>query len=322
MSRIVKSIQVVDDRPKQQVAKTPELPFVGAGVLKKGILNGYELHGNQSNHTIYTKDAYRDEINRLKIQADEAKEELRQINADILEAEAEIQKQKELIEQEKKRFDQLKLDESILDDGVFRARQREISELLVQTEAKAAGILETARSEAATIKEAVKGEGYQEGYQEGVSKGYLEASAAFEDEAGQKLAELSDMIAALSGYGSKLMKEKEDEFIELATAIAGKVIGRVIKKDSKFILDMLRETMSKNHRESYINITLSEDMLPAKAAASDEIISLIEEMAHNVSVYVEREAEEGTCVMETPKGVTDMSVGTQLDNIKELLNEE
>jgi flagellar assembly protein FliH len=297
---------VVDSRQHKadDIRAQLEMRLMYKPVLKSSVMNAI---GVSFPHTPPpTRDAYIDELNRLQVEIEDAKTALRDIKADI--AKAEEEKQKQLID----------IDDSIVDNDIFAARQQELKNMLADVEAKSAEICEKARQEAESIKQNAQ----KEGYEEGLSKGYAESVEGFRQDAEPRLQELSDLIATLTNYGAQLMQEKENEFVELATAIAGKVIGRVIKKDSKFILDMLRDVISKNHRENYINITLSSDMLPLRAKASEEIIALIEEMAQNITVYAEKDIGEEICIVETPKGVTDMSVETQLGNIKETLLEE
>ena len=317
LSRVVKSMAVVDDRRQRPDIMKAWIDgqFTDKAVLKGGAMSAY---GIAFYDQPVTRDAYVDEVNRLRIDAEEARAELRRIRREIEEEKTRAKREAEkLAEAEAERTLQYEVDRSILDDELFEARRLELEGLAAQAEARAKELLESAQAEAGEIKEHARAEGYGEGFE----KGYEEAGNAFRSEVQPKLDELSELISALTSYSPGLMREKERELVALTVAIAGKVVGREIKSDPGYILDMLREAAQRNQRESYVAITLSPDMLPLKIKASEEVIASIEQLANNISVYVEKETGEGVCLLETPKGVTDMSLSTQLENIKESLLE-
>ena len=51
-----------------------------------------------------------------------------------------------------------------------------------------------------------------------------------------------------------------------------------------------------------------------------EFLRSLSKMAESVKVIMMDEEEKGTCIVELPDEIIDISVGTQLENIKEILN--
>lgn len=306
MSRIVKSIAVVDDRRREPDDVKAYLESrIAASVISRTVLKGGMLDGAVIRADIpATKDEYLDELNRARLKLDEAKSELRAIRGEIENAKEEYDS-----------FMESREDKDLLSDEIYTARKKEIDGLEAKAKKQCDKLLTDAKKQSDKIAQKARAEGYEDGY----STGYQTAQQSFEEQAAPRLAELTELITALASYGEILMKEKEDEFVELALAIAGKVMAREIKSDPKYIIDMLRDVLIKNHRETYINLSVSPDMTPARAKANEAIIEQLREIAPGLSIYIEKEVGEGYMVMETSKGVTDMSLDTQLANIKDSL---
>jgi flagellar assembly protein FliH len=304
VARIVKSIAVVDDRQNKPDSMVMlEARLSERKVLKNNILGsfGYTLHDR--NAPLY-KDDLLEEINRLRLQAEEEKASLRNLQQQIRDAEEEL---KQLVE--------TKVDADIVDDEIYHQRVAEIEAKVAEARQQSQEMRETAEREGKWIREKAQEEGYQEGY----ANGYKAAGEAFREEGEPKLAELTYLVDELSDYGDHLMARRENEFIQLAVAVAGKIVARELKLKPATVVDILREFVHRNQRESYITISVSPDMLPVSVKACDEVIETLKNLCHNVTVYVEKEAAPGTLVVETPKGVTDMSVDTQLANLQEAL---
>jgi flagellar assembly protein FliH len=304
LARIVKSIAVVDDRQrKPEPMAMLEATLSGRKVLKNHILDGFGYTLQNRNAPAYRDDIV-EEINRLKLEAEEEKASLRKLRQQVREAEEEL-----------KQLSESKVDAAIVDDEIYNQRVAEIEAKVAAARQQSQELRESAEAEGKKIRDKAQKEGYKEGY----AKGYAAAEEAFREESTPKLNELAYLVDELSGYGDHLMARRENEFIQLAVAVAGKIVARELKLKPATVVDILREFVHRNQRETYITISLSPDMLPVSVKACEEVIETLQNLCHNVTVYVEKEAAPGTLILETPKGVTDMSVDTQLANIQEAL---
>lgn len=310
MSRIVKAFAVVDDRNAKSDSGQAELSIPEAKVIKGGVLDRYGFTF-QNKNAVPPPDVLRDEINRLRVQVEEAKAELLAVEKEIETAEQEHEAALEEIESAREAAQEAV---KVLDDAVYHERLEEIRILREELEADRVRAQEEAEAEAKAAFDKSRALGYREGYQSGLA----EAQEAFLEENQSKLQELADTVTEMSVYGRELMQEKEKEFVELVMVVAEKVIAKEVKTDPSCIVDMLQDIVAKNYRESYINLSVSPDMLPVEAKASSEVIAKLEALNPNLSVYVEKDAENLLAV-ETPKGVVDLSVDVQLENLREAL---
>ena len=125
------------------------------------------------------------------------------------------------------------------------------------------------------IKAAAWTEGFQQGYDEGLKL------------AGQEQEELSSRLGALlrdvTNDNEDLVRNLETQVIELALAVAEKVIAREARVDPQIILNVVRSALSEIHDASELRIHVNPDdvsllenrwqeMLPRSVAVHSELI--------------------------------------------------
>lgn len=54
--------------------------------------------------------------------------------------------------------------------------------------------------------------------------------------------------------------------------------------------------------------------------ADEEFLESLSRLSENVKIIMMENSEEGTCIIELPDEIVDASVSTQLENIKDVLN--
>lgn len=245
---------------------------------------------------------YMDELNRLKIEVDAAKAELRKLTTQIEEARYKAEHPPEPMEQEYASF----------------ASEEEIRHMVDAARVEATEILAKAKNEAIEVVQGAQNEGYLNGFNNGIAQ----LTAEFKTENQPKVDALERLLDRLSDFEEESIRQNEAGLIQLVLGIANKVIGQELATDPKLITSMLRETVDTNRREAFIKISIAPDLLPVEAKASAQIVQLITDTAPNIKVTVDKEAQPGMCVVETPKGYTDLSIDTQLENLKQTLTDE
>ena len=307
-SRIVKARAVVDD-----IAKAPPLLAESAygTVLKSRTVERGIPHKPR---VIPNKNALTDELNRLKVEINQAEQELKGLGADLesarIRAEEEERRAEEeaLLAQEDSELGKAheRRSKSLLEEA-----REEADKIMAQAQSTRAQILQEAQAEGTQLAEQAKNEGYLEGF----SKGFAEASEEFKKENTPKAVLIADILEALTELQDQTLRENEENMILLSLAVASKILGKAIETDPAAIAGMLRGIVEENKREEYIKITLSPDISQIKAKANKNVRALLEALGTNVSVITDNTAEDDTITVETPKGIVDVSIQTQLDNL-------
>jgi flagellar biosynthesis/type III secretory pathway protein FliH len=252
------------------------------------------------------KNGYLDELNRLRAEIASAKAELRSLGR-LFEEEEETP---ELDETEA-------ADEIELQERRAKYAREEADRLLAETKTKVAEMQAYTDQECKRLLDEARSTGYLEGF----DKGFAEAQAEFSAENNPKIKELESLLENVSSYHEEMLSQNERQLVELTMAVCEKIIGREIEADSRAIVTMLYKVLDENRREKNMRITVSPELLPAEAKVAADIRKLIAQTAPDALLTVDEEASPGTLVVETSKGITDLSVDTQLSNIKDMLLE-
>lgn len=306
LSKIVKAIAVVDDRPlvKKTFADVIEAELNNMPVIKKQLFNYRDNPYTDPELVLPDKKGYIDELNRLKIEIAQAKAELKSLGRDI-----------DKINSDAEEFEAEFEAESEDPAEIARAAQAEAERMLRETRENVQTMMAAYEEEGKKLSEEAKNKGYLEGFEQG----FAQAQGEFKNQNDPKTRELDDLLEQVSNYREEQVAQNERDLLELVMTVSRKIIGREIKEDPRAVVTMLYGVLDQNRREEHIRITVSPELMPVEAKASAEIRKLITQTAPSALVYVDEDAEEGTVIVETDNGITDMSVKTQMENIKEML---
>ncbi len=286
MTKIVKSVLVVDDRPPGQKPVWAAPPLAGGAILKGA--------APPPPPRMPTQDEYIDQLNRLRVEIRKAKEELRDLNAQIQEAQA---RQEELHRTDLQLWN----------------IDTEVAVIIEKAKADAEQILNDARAQGVQMAEEARNNGYLEGF----SRGYEEATQEFHKQYDPLMVKIADVLDRLSDYEARLLREQEEYLVELAMTVAKKVIGQTLKTTPAAVVELLREAVEKAKGEKSIKVTLSPDLVPLHTKADEQVRKLLAETGAEVTLVTDEGLEPGSAFVETPKGMVDISIHTQLNNLKD-----
>lgn len=178
-------------------------------------------------------------------------------------------------------------------------------------------------AQAAAEAEVIKKDAYQVGLLEGQEDGYL---SGLENgyEAGKKEAnELKENANKVILQATKEMeiyqKEKQKEFIELASIMAEIIINRELslsQKDLKYLLDPVLNKLDSS--DNFLTIFVTK----ANLESTNTYMSQLRESHSDIkyAVLVDESLEKNGCIIETNYELIDLQLRKQLDNmVKDLL---
>lgn len=177
-------------------------------------------------------------------------------------------------------------------------------------DANAAGIAEqeamrlAAKKEIDILAERAKSDGYQEGIAEAVREGdeiRAVARQVLEDAEKWK----SDMQAAL-----------EPEMIDLLVGITNKLIGNAVIFNPGVILALVRSGMQNATIAKKVTIYVGAEDYDTVVAHRDEIAALTDGSV-KLEIVKDLSLSKADCIIETPFGLIDASLGQQLEALKQ-----
>jgi flagellar biosynthesis/type III secretory pathway protein FliH len=132
------------------------------------------------------------------------------------------------------------------------------------------------------------------------------------------LAEAIELLTSARAEAERVRRDAEPELRALAVKIAEKILGREMSLDPSAVGDVAAEALRAAGEPDQLVIRAHPDDV---AALERERPRLMERMrdARAVTVHADAEVERGGCVLETPLGLVDARLSTQLAAIARAL---
>ena len=197
-----------------------------------------------------------------------------------------------------------------------------------------ARILEDAKREAEQILEEAKRradeeyarafeDGRQEGYASGYEEGRQSAEREFRDEIEDHLHELEeDMRKALDAVDTarkNCLHMYLEELKDCAIAIGEKVIHISLRSSGEVIKQMIISATEKLKKTAWVKIYMDKYDYDMMMEADAGVIDELSHLSDNIKFIVMDKEDRGSCIIEMPEEIVDVSVNTQIENIKDIL---
>jgi flagellar biosynthesis/type III secretory pathway protein FliH len=157
--------------------------------------------------------------------------------------------------------------------------------------------------------EALKAAAWTEGFQQGYDEG-LRLATQEQQEISTRLGALLHDVAA---DNEELVRALETQVIELALAVAEKVIAREAKADPQVILNVVRSALSEIHDATDLRIHVNPDDYPLLETRWQEMLP--RSVAEHSELTPDDLVERGGVVVETRIGYVDSQLKTRLNQI-------
>ena len=208
------------------------------------------------------------------------------------------------------------------------AERRMRESIAVQEESirKSQEILARAREEASKIKKDAYEAGYLRGMKQGCDEGRQKAYEEHKEELASECRALekkiSDYVLEMEHAKERVMEEYLDDLKDISLAIGEKIIQTSLKSSGAVVKNMILAAVEKLKKTAWAKIYIAEDPERGEAEiqGDEELLNELSKISDNVKIIVMDDAAPGTCLVELPDEVMDISVGTQLENIREILN--
>lgn len=157
----------------------------------------------------------------------------------------------------------------------------------------------------AALAAAARQEGFQLGYQEG-----LRQAAAEQRDLGTRLSALLQGVAA---DNEALIRGLEAQVVELALAIAEKVIAREARTDPEIVLGVVRSALAEISDAAALRIRVNPEDAPLLDGRWQEMLP--RSVAESSELVPDEQVERGGVVVETRIGQADGQLRTRLSQV-------
>ena len=201
--------------------------------------------------------------------------------------------------------------------------REEEARILEEARREAQQILEDAARQADRERERVFEEGRQEGYARGYDEGYQKAEEEFRGEIREHLQEFEDdmrkALDAVDTVRKNCLHTYLEELKDCAIAIGEKVIHISLRSSGEVIKQMIISATEKLKKTAWVKIYMDKYDYDMMMEADAGVIDELSHLSDNIKFIVMDKEDRGSCIIEMPEEIVDVSVNTQIENIKDIL---
>ena len=207
--------------------------------------------------------------------------------------------------------------------GMIGSAKKEAATILARASENAAKLLADARKQAEEMKTTSAKQGFQEGYDDGhreaTEKVEMEHANLLKQQSEQFQREMTQAMEAIEKAKAASLAKYLDELKDCALAVAEKVIHISLKSSGEVIKRMIVAETEKLQKMAWVKIYMDKTDYEAMIQADADILNELSRLSDNIKFIVMEREKRGSCIIEMPDEIVDISVDTQLDNIKEIL---
>ncbi len=152
-------------------------------------------------------------------------------------------------------------------------------------------------------------EAYQQGFREGEAAGVQHAGAQMNGRLDDAIERFARAVEELTAWKRKLRHDAESDLVELAMAIARRVLRRELTMDPEALLGLVKAGLDRIDAREIHRVRVSPEHV---AAVSRHLAAA----GQQIEIVADAALAHGGAVFETSRGVVDASIETQLTEIE------
>lgn len=216
-------------------------------------------------------------------------------------------------------------DETLQDEDASEKEQEELAkkvenEILMKARQKADQIISDAREQAAYLREQAYNEGKEAGQQDGFQAAHEEQRELLDEELANLRRYITDIVNDVSHEKDKILEQYIDDLKRISLAVAEKIIQTSLQSSSDIIKRMILSATDKIRKKQWAKIYVTKCDTGISMEVDTEFLEALSALSDNIKLITMDNGEDGTCIIELPDEIIDASVSTQLENIKDILN--
>lgn len=193
-------------------------------------------------------------------------------------------------------------------------------EILDNARKQADKILSDAREQAEILRERSFTEGHEAGRKEGFQEAHREQREILDEEIRLLQKNAAEVLESVTIEKTKLLERYVDDLKRISLAVAEKIIQTSLQSSGDIVKRMILSATDKITRKQWAKIYLTKCETGVSMEVDAEFLEALSSLSDNIKIITMDNGEPGTCIIELPDEIIDASASTQLENIKDILN--
>lgn len=195
--------------------------------------------------------------------------------------------------------------------------------IIMRANETAEEILQEAREQAEEIRREAREQGYSEGHDRGRKEGTEEAKKEYQDTYQSSLdafkEDMEQALASVREAKENCVRRYLDELKDCSVTIAEKVIHISLASSGEIIKRMILAETERMNKVAWVKIYMEKTDYELMMKTDADVIGELSRLSDNIKFIVMEKEQSGSCIIELPNEIVDISVDTQMENIKEIL---
>jgi flagellar assembly protein FliH len=201
-------------------------------------------------------------------------------------------------------------------EELLQSAADEAKRILTEASAQVEAWWDERRLEDLRVVEESKQSGYDAGYREGLQQAETEMFEKYDS----LLQEARHMVEEAHRVKERVISEAEPFLVDLATAVAKKIIGEHLAVDPEWTKAQVKRTLERRREKGLITLCVAPSQFSKMQDARAEL-TLAGESEAELVIVPDATVDEGGCVVRTSFGSIDARIDTQLSELKAALME-
>lgn len=209
----------------------------------------------------------------------------------------------------------------IAKNDILSEAKRQAESIIGQARIEADTVVDMARQEAISVIESAREEGLQGGHDEGYKLGLEKGLEQFKQTTKHSLENLNQIIEEVIHQRDKVLKNTEKDIVDMAFAIAEKVIEAEIENDNDAVTCSVRKALGKVVSDSRIKLKIA----PQDYEAIKDNIDVLAGktgVSCAIDVVADSNVLPGGCLVDTDAGRIDVRISSQLEELRNSLKKQ
>lgn len=206
------------------------------------------------------------------------------------------------------------------DDEGEKPPSMSAEELLKQAQEKADRLLADAREQAEILRKEAYEEGREQGLKDGYEQAYTEHKAELSEEIRVLQRNAADVIQSVGYEKDRILEKYIDDLKKITLSVAEKIVHTSLQTSGDVVKRMILAATDKMKKRQWAKIYITKCNTGIALDVDAEFLESLAHLSDNIKIVTMDNEEEGTCIIELPDEIVDASVGTQFENIKDIIN--
>ncbi len=197
-------------------------------------------------------------------------------------------------------------------EEILADARRQAQELLEQ-------IRQDGQKEAEQARKEAQEDGYRQGYAEGLLQAQVESKRVMEEQAQSQAEQVKVFLEKATTAREELLRQAESELVDRSLAMDERGINIRLKSRREVIARMIQGATEKLKRGEGVHIYVVGGEPGYLAQITPYLEDALAGLSEHIKIIPMSEDELGTCIIEMPDEIIDVSASTQLNNIRGIL---